>query len=106
MTTPSTSKTKSTSSTPLTSLSPITPSQSTKNFDVYASKFIPAWLQSINRLPAFQRLFSPIPQYTDFEEYSQTFLPKPLFQNAPSSLFLMSIKHSEYALDVLTEGQQ
>ena len=99
--TPTSSKTKSTSSTPATSISTQEP-----KFDLYAQKFVPTWLQNINALPALHTIFSPPPAYTNFEEYAQTFLPKPLFSVSPSSQFLASIQSPRYALDVSPLGPQ
>jgi hypothetical protein len=99
--TPTSSKTKSTSSTPATSVAP----QEAK-FDLFAQKFIPAWLQNINALPALHTIFSPAPAYTNFEEYAQTFLPKPLLSVSPSCQFLASIQSPRYALDVSPLGPQ
>src|ERR1700685_2023038 len=98
----STTKTKSTSSTPATSTSPspvLPPGSSSPPAphhdppnplkpDLYAQKFIPQWLQQVNSLPAFHTFFAPSPAYIDFEEYAQTFLPKPLFAGSPSTVFL------------------
>jgi hypothetical protein len=98
--TPTTSKTKSTTSTPATSTSTQEP-----KFNLYAQKFVPAWLQNINSLPA-QTIFSPSPVYVNFEEYAQTFLPKLQFAGSPSTQFLFSIQTSKYALDVATLGPQ
>ena len=74
--------------------------------DLYAQKFIPSWLQQINTLPAPQVLFSPSPTYVDFEEYTQCFLPKPLFNSCPSSQFLASVRDLWYALDATPYGPQ
>ena len=99
--TPTSSQTKSTSSTPATSISP-----QEARFDLYAQKFVPAWLQNINSLPALHTIFSPAPAYTNFEEYAQTFLPKPLFAVSPSTQFLATIQSARYALDVTPLGPQ
>ena len=99
--TPTSSKTKSTSSTPATNIS----TQEAK-FDLYAKTFVPAYLQNINSLPALHTIFSPAPAYTNFEEYAETFLPKPLFGASPSTQFLASIQSVRYALDVSPLGPQ
>lgn len=99
--TPTTSKTKSTSSTPATATSV----QESK-FDLYAQKFVPAWLQNINSVVALHTIFSPLPAYVNFEEYAQTFLPKPLFYGSSSTQFLASIQSARYALDVSPLGPQ
>lgn len=98
--TPTTSKTKSTTSTPATSTS-----VQERKFDLYAQKFVPAWLQNINSLPA-QTIFSPSPIYVNFEEYAHTFLPKLHFAGSPSTQFLLSIQSPRYALDVPPLGPQ
>lgn len=74
--------------------------------DLYAVKFVPSWLQRINSLPASQRLYSPLPAYTDFEEYSQSFLPKHHYKTCSSTQFLGQIKHQRYALDTVPDGPQ
>jgi hypothetical protein len=96
--TPSPSEKKSTSSTPATSTT--SPSQREGKLDLYAQKFVPAWLQNINSLPALRTILSPPPFYINFEEYAQTFLPKPVYLGAPSSQFLDTVRHERYALDV------
>src|SRR5947207_1530785 len=96
--TPTTSKSKSTSSTSATSspppqADPVDPPK----LDVYATKFVPGWLHQINSVPA-SRIFSPQPAYVNFEEYAQTFLPKPLYDASPSREFLSCIQNEWYAL--------
>ena len=99
--TPTSSKTKSTASTPATSISLQEP-----KFDLYAQKFVPAWLHNINSLPALRTIFSPSPPYVNFEEYAQSFLPNPLFRSCPSSQFLASIQSPRYSLDINPLGPQ
>lgn len=95
MTPSSSNKSKSTASTPATA-----PSVSEWKPDLFARKFVPARLQSINSLPALHTILSPSPDYTDFEEYAQTFLPKPLYTTCASSQFLATIRDPRYALDI------
>jgi len=119
----SSNKTKSTSSTPATSttsaLPPGNPSSTSPQQqqqqlqptaplkpDLYAQKFVPRWLQQVNSLPALHTFFSPSPAYIDFEEYAQTFLPKPLYTASPSTVFLATIQSARYALDVTPLGPQ
>ena len=113
MTPSSSKKTASTSSTPATSTSVLpssrTSSQTTTPVvkpDLYAQTFVPQWLQLINSLPALHTFFSPGPAYTDFEEYAETFLPKPLYAASPSTAFLATIQSARYALDVPPYGPQ
>jgi hypothetical protein len=113
MTPSSSSKTKSTSSTPATSTSappssspPQHTGQTPLKPDLYAQKFVPQWLQQVNSLPAFHTFFAPSPAYIDFEEYAQTFLPKPLYASSPSTVFLATIQSARYALAVTPLGPQ
>jgi hypothetical protein len=101
MTPTSSNKTKSTSSTPAT-----TTTVSEWKPDLFAQKFIPARLKTINSLPALHTILSPSPAYTNFEEYAQTFLPKPLYQTCASSQFLATIRDPRYALDTNPLGPQ
>lgn len=92
----STSNNRSTSSTSTTSTSG---NNTVWKPDLYAQKFIPRWIQHINSLPA-RSCLSPAPPYVNFEDYAQTFLPQPLFLNAPSTSFLRRIQSTKFALDV------
>lgn len=101
MTPSSSNKSKSTSSTPATA-----PSVSEWKPDLFAQKFVPARLQTVNSLPALHTILSPAPDYTNFEEYAQTFLPKTLYTTCASSQFLATIRSTQYALDVNPQGPQ
>ena len=100
--TPLSNNTNSTSSTPATSIS----SPPEHRLDLFASKFVPSWLQNINSLPALRTIWSPSPPYINFDEYAQTFLAKPLYQTCVSSQFLAQIASRPYALDALPWGPQ
>ena len=101
----STSNTRSSPSitSPATSAAP---PHSTWKPNLYAQKFIPAWLQNINTVPAIHSLLSPSPPFVNFEDYAKTFLPEPLFQTCPSTLFVKKIQEPKFALDVSPTGPQ
>ena len=78
-----------------------------RKLGIYAQKFVPSWLKDINSAPAL-RVWSVAPAYVDFEEYAQTFLPKQLFEQCSSTMFLAPIRLNDplYALDALPLGPQ
>ena len=48
----------------------------------------------------------PSPAYVNFEEYAQSFLPKPIYYSCPSRQFLSMIRDARYAMDTPTLGPQ
>lgn len=101
-----TATTNNTRSTSSTSAKSIPHNNSTWKPDLFAKKFVPAWLQNINNLPARNSYISPTPPDVNFEEYAQTFLPKPLFLACPSTTFIREIQSPRYALDIQPLGPQ
>lgn len=88
---------------------PLTPSTSASTEwkpDLFAQKFIPRDLQSINNALVLYKVHCPFPAYVNFEEYAQSFLPKPLYRSCASSQFLSAIGEARYAMDTPTLGPQ
>jgi hypothetical protein len=100
--TPSSSNPRSVPLTPSTSASTTTEWKP----DLFAQKFIPRELLSVNTAPVLYTVHCPAPPYVDFEEYAQSFLPKPLYHSCASSQFLSSIRDARYAMDTPTLGPQ
>ena len=88
---------------------PLTPSTSTSTEwkpDLFAQKFVPVALHNINSAQVFFPVYCPSPAYINFEEYAQSFLPKPLYHACASSRILSSIRDPRYAMDTPILGPQ
>jgi hypothetical protein len=73
---------------------------------LHAPRFVPQRQRDINLYSAKQVHYCPYPDYVDFKEYALSFLPKTVFENAPSTQLLQAIESDRHKIGVVPDGPQ